>query len=364
MTADHDSPAAGETTGLITRDELRSLFGDHLPMEAVAILMAPDLRGDVEGTRAKLRVLAALRPGEDAGERVDQVAMWRDCFAEITAKATPYGSDDPIKAYIIPAGPLHRAAGKTDFQMFDGERFMTELTAHVRDMNERVIPQIMGDARQQLLDANALRFPRLAAAPSPRPGEDAHRVAAIRCHVEKLRRDGRGTMQMALSDAEFLLDAAAPRPGEDAGELVDLVTRLREWRGDTGMDLTELLEEAANALAAVPPSATLPEADGELIEKVRAKAAATWRADEQALWSRCADRILALTAAQADADDMVCPFCNEGAFDSIGLKLHLSRGWCEVFEAIEARTSFERDLAARQEAAAPPHPRDAEGAGS
>jgi hypothetical protein len=52
--------------------------------------------------------------------------IWRDCFAEITAKATPFGAhqDDPerIVSYIIPCGPIHRAAGKTNFQFFDGEQ--------------------------------------------------------------------------------------------------------------------------------------------------------------------------------------------------------------------------------------------------
>jgi hypothetical protein len=30
-----------------------------------------------------------------------------------------------------------------------------------------------------------------------------------------------------------------------------------------------------------------------------------------------------------------CQFCNEDDFDDIGLKIHLLRGHCEVFEAIE-----------------------------
>ena len=29
---------------------------------------------------------------------------------------------------------------------------------------------------------------------------------------------------------------------------------------------------------------------------------------------------------------VVCPFCGEDDFDLIGLKAHLMRGWCEVFE--------------------------------
>lgn len=30
--------------------------------------------------------------------------------------------------------------------------------------------------------------------------------------------------------------------------------------------------------------------------------------------------------------DVACPFCEEKGFDMIGLKMHLIRGWCEVFE--------------------------------
>jgi hypothetical protein len=29
--------------------------------------------------------------------------------------------------------------------------------------------------------------------------------------------------------------------------------------------------------------------------------------------------------------DLTCPFCNETAFDAIGLKQHFQRGWCDVF---------------------------------
>ena len=30
-------------------------------------------------------------------------------------------------------------------------------------------------------------------------------------------------------------------------------------------------------------------------------------------------------------EEVVCPFCEEGEFDRIGLKLHLKMGWCEEF---------------------------------
>lgn len=33
------------------------------------------------------------------------------------------------------------------------------------------------------------------------------------------------------------------------------------------------------------------------------------------------------------ASDLRCPFCAEGGFDTIGLKIHISNGWCEAYEA-------------------------------
>lgn len=61
----------------------------------------------------------------------DLCATYRDIFAEITAKAIPYCGDasDPerITGYRLHTGPLHRAAGKLGFQMFDGEARMSAL---------------------------------------------------------------------------------------------------------------------------------------------------------------------------------------------------------------------------------------------
>jgi hypothetical protein len=55
-------------------------------------------------------------------------ALYRDIFAEITAKAQPECADesDPEKvtSYRLPVGPIHRAAGKLGFQMFDGEKHL------------------------------------------------------------------------------------------------------------------------------------------------------------------------------------------------------------------------------------------------
>lgn len=33
-------------------------------------------------------------------------------------------------------------------------------------------------------------------------------------------------------------------------------------------------------------------------------------------------------------EEMKCPFCNEGGFDSIGLKRHLLIGWCDAFNDV------------------------------
>ena len=38
-------------------------------------------------------------------------------------------------------------------------------------------------------------------------------------------------------------------------------------------------------------------------------------------------------ATQADLlDNVVCPFCLEGGFDFVGLKMHLLLGWCDKFK--------------------------------
>ena len=46
-----------------------------------------------------------------------------------------------------------------------------------------------------------------------------------------------------------------------------------------------------------------------------------------------------------------CPFCGEKDFDLIGLKIHLLRGWCDVFEVTDigpekfllSRATFDND---------------------
>lgn len=33
-----------------------------------------------------------------------------------------------------------------------------------------------------------------------------------------------------------------------------------------------------------------------------------------------------------DKTTTLCPFCDEGDFDLVGLKMHFENGWCEVYE--------------------------------
>ena len=40
------------------------------------------------------------------------------------------------------------------------------------------------------------------------------------------------------------------------------------------------------------------------------------------------------------SNTMTCPFCNEKDYDIVGLKSHLSKGECEVFESIETIRSL------------------------
>jgi hypothetical protein len=42
-----------------------------------------------------------------------------------------------------------------------------------------------------------------------------------------------------------------------------------------------------------------------------------------------------IVQAILDQTANTCPFCNEGDFDKIGLKSHLTHGDCEVFEKTE-----------------------------
>lgn len=76
------------------------------------------------------------------------VALYRDIFAEITAKAIPVcdpKSDDPerVRHYIVPVGPLHRAAGRLHFQMFNGEAHLARAVGRINELE-----RIQFDARE------------------------------------------------------------------------------------------------------------------------------------------------------------------------------------------------------------------------
>ena len=48
-------------------------------------------------------------------------------------------------------------------------------------------------------------------------------------------------------------------------------------------------------------------------------------------------------------DDLTrCPFCGKDAFDAIGLKRHLLRGWCEIFNKTDTKHDVEYVLNKRQ----------------
>jgi hypothetical protein len=85
---------------------------------------------------------------------VEEVARrYRDCFAEITAKAVPIEFDpkdsERITAYRIPCGPLHRAAGKVEGQMFNGEQHIRDAVARIREL-EQQLSQVTEQIADQL----------------------------------------------------------------------------------------------------------------------------------------------------------------------------------------------------------------------
>lgn len=81
------------------------------------------------------------------------IALYRDIFAEITAKAIPVcapTSDDPerVRHYIVPVGPIHRAAGKLNFQMFNGEAHLKAATEENRRLRRAQDEAITSALRQ------------------------------------------------------------------------------------------------------------------------------------------------------------------------------------------------------------------------
>lgn len=45
------------------------------------------------------------------------------------------------------------------------------------------------------------------------------------------------------------------------------------------------------------------------------------------------------TPTEENAEEISCPFCGENDFDLLGLKIHLMRGWCEQFEALNPKNT-------------------------
>lgn len=168
-------------------------------------------------------------------ELEQQVSVWRDCFEEITAKATPFGNDDPIKAYLIPAGPIHRAAGKTGCQAFGmGER-IAELEAQLAEANgalrevERAIENVarlrsrLAACRDQrgAADQRIAELERQLADMRKTLENVAHavKIAHMNSRGIRLAPERRHTMTL-LQGAEERLSAAlarAPANGTDGG---------------------------------------------------------------------------------------------------------------------------------------------------
>ena len=57
--------------------------------------------------------------------------------------------------------------------------------------------------------------------------------------------------------------------------------------------------------------------------------------------------------ARAQRQDIVCPFCDEGGFDRIGLKMHLVM-WCEPYDKVDEEMQAEQERFARKDYSVPP----------
>lgn len=95
---------------------------------------------EAQKERARKQMEAALDRMLSMPEK-ETLYKLRDAFLEITAKARPFLFDpkDPerIIAYVIPCGPLHRAAGITG-QLFDGEKYMEAATDRIRELEAEI----------------------------------------------------------------------------------------------------------------------------------------------------------------------------------------------------------------------------------
>jgi hypothetical protein len=105
-------------------------------------LTMPDYGREMQRDKARAAIAAldSHRASQAQGED-GLVELYRDIFAEITAKAQPIcgDPDDPerITGYRLPVGPIHRAAGKLDFQMFDGEKHLAKAAAEILRLTSR-----------------------------------------------------------------------------------------------------------------------------------------------------------------------------------------------------------------------------------
>lgn len=50
--------------------------------------------------------------------------------------------------------------------------------------------------------------------------------------------------------------------------------------------------------------------------------------------------VIEMSDQDSTRQDIICPFCEDEDFDLIGLKLHINRGWCEVFEKLETDRKY------------------------
>jgi hypothetical protein len=210
-------------------DELtRPIIGiENRTAQEVFDIMADRIRG-------KLAVLSPPLPSTT--ER-----LCRDIFTEITAKAQPLCEDtsdaEKITGYRLPVGPLHRAAGKLNFQMFDGERHLAQAVARIHELEGRKPGHgwTLSDAARREIEEtqsanlhNAANMPphALGAAPLPSTGvlrkalEPFARIAADRCladHEDSYApRPSRGRPNMADYRRALAALSALPLDGGDA----------------------------------------------------------------------------------------------------------------------------------------------------
>jgi hypothetical protein len=168
-------------------------------------------------TAVILRNLASSPALPAAGEVRE--ALYRDIFAEITAKAIPVcdpTSDDPerVRHYQLPVGPLHRAAGKLGFQMFNGEQHLVEAVKEIARLKAALALQQSKEAgekrdlKEEMMDCYQFGIVD-PASPVPQ-GEDIDPADVWDDYCEETPEDSR-SLQGALAFG-FHAALAAPAP--------------------------------------------------------------------------------------------------------------------------------------------------------